>query len=245
MRRHVVLWRLLVSLLLNAGLLVGALGEPASAASLRDPFSREVVRYGDQDTSAYHIDHVYELQYRLKRLGLFTVTPTGYFGSVTKAAVKRFQKRNGLAQTGVVGYQTWRALIKQTVRGRPALPSGCRAAGWHACYDRWWNQVSLYHNGTLLNSWLVRGGSSSLPTRTGHFVVFYRDVDHYSSKYHSPMPYSQFFNGGQALHGSRLMVDPFVGHSHGCVNLYVEDARQLWNLTSATRLHVHVYGTWS
>jgi hypothetical protein len=40
------------------------------------------------------------------------------------------------------------------------------------------------------------------------------------------------------------MVDPYDGHSHGCVNLYIEDARQLWLLTSERRLYVHVYGAW-
>ena len=59
------------------------------------------------------------------------------------------------------------------------------------------------------------------------------------------MPYSQFFSGGQAIHGSRYMMTPFKGHSGGCVNLYTEDARQLWNLTHDRRLHVHVYGAWA
>ncbi len=40
------------------------------------------------------------------------------------------------------------------------------------------------------------------------------------------------------------MMDPFVDHSHGCVNMYIEDAHQLWRLTSQVRLKVHVYGAW-
>jgi lipoprotein-anchoring transpeptidase ErfK/SrfK len=84
-----------------------------------------------------------------------------------------------------------------------------------------------------------------METRTGHFRVFYRNIDHVSSLYNSPMPYSQFFSGGQAFHGSTYMMDPFSGHSHGCVNMYIEDARQLWSLTSNVRLGVHVYGRWS
>jgi hypothetical protein len=221
---------------------------PAGASAhwtLLDPFSREVVRPGAVDADPYHIAHVYELQYRLKRVGLFAPAPTGYFGRITEAGVKAFQERNGLTQSGVVGYATWQRLIQQSVRGRRAVPSGCKATGWHACYDRWWHQVNLYHDGTLLNSWLVRGGGTATRTRKGTFRVYYRDIDHVSSTYHSPMPYSQFFSGGQALHGSRLMMDPYVGHSHGCVNFWTEDARQLWRLTSTRRLWVHVYGKWS
>lgn len=237
---------ILVALATALVLVVQAPAGPANAAawSLSDRFSREVVRPGDTDVSPYHIDHVYDLQYRLRWLGLFNATPTGHYGSITKAAVVKFQKRIGVRATGVVGYRTWRPLIGRTVRGRSAVPGACKSAGWHACYDRSRHQVNLYRSGTLWNSWLVRGGSYSTPTRTGNFRVYYRDIDHYSVRYQAPMPYSQFFSGGQALHGSRLMMDPFVGHSHGCVNFWTEDAAQLWRLTSSHTLYVHVYGAW-
>lgn len=221
-----------------------AAGAPARV-TLRDPFSREVVRPGDVDLDPYHIEHVYEVQYRLKRVGLFDVAPNGHFGPITLAGVKEFQTRNDLPATGIVDHRTWRPLIKQSVRGRAKVPDRCKSRGWHACYDRWWHQVNLYHDGTLLNSWLVRGGGASTPTRVGNFRVYYRDIDHVSTLFDTPMPYAQFFSGGQALHGSRLMMDPYVDHSHGCVNFWAEDARQLWNLTSTKRLGVHVYGRWS
>ena len=232
---------------LAAAFSVVAIAQPPAHAEwdLRDRFSREVVHPGDQDTDPYHIAHVYELQYRLRWLGLFDATPTGYYGDVTKAAVVAFQKEVGVKATGVVGYRTWRPLIRQTVRAREAVPASCKKTGWRACYDRSQHQVNLYRRGELLNSWLVRGGGSDTPTRRGKFVVYWRDIDHVSSLYDAPMPYAQFFSGGQALHGSRLMMDPFVGHSHGCVNFWVEDARQLWNLTHSTKLRVRVYGAWS
>lgn len=217
-----------------------------STWTLKDPFSREVVRPGDRDTDPYHIEHVYEVQYRLRWLGLLSTWPNGFYDRKTEAAVKAFQKRNRLAQTGTVNYATWQPLIKQTIRGRAVVPSQCKTGGWHACYDRRRHQLSLYHDGRMWNSWLVRGGSYYAQTRRGNFTVYWRDIDHVSTIYDSaPMPYSQFFYGGEALHGSRYMVDPFVGHSHGCVNMWVKDARQLWNLTATKRLHVHVYGAWS
>lgn len=239
--RKAVLAALAAILMLALG---GAPADASATWTLKDRFSREVVRPGDQDVDQWHIEHVRELQYRLKWLGLFDATPTGYFGDITEAAVKRFQKRNDLPRTGVVSHETWRPLIKKTVRGRADVPDVCKNRGWHACYDRSRHQVNLYRKGVLRNSWLVRGGAYDTPTRTGNFTVYYRDVDHYSQLYDAPMPYSQFFSGGQALHGSRLMMDPFVGHSHGCVNFWVEDARQLWNLTFDKKLRVHVYGDW-
>ncbi len=228
---------------------LGAVAAPTDAAvsqhSLLAPFSREVVRPGSVDLDPYHIAHVYEVQYRLKWLGLFRAAPNGRFGPLTEWAVKRFQRHQHLPATGVVDQRTWTPLLRQTIRGKRAVPKDCRSKGWHACYDRSRHQVNLYHAGALLNSWLVRGGDYSTPTRTGNFKVYYRDIDHVSTTYgDAPMPYSQFFSGGEALHGSRYMMDPFVGHSHGCVNFWTEDARQLWRLTSTKRLWVHVYGAW-
>src|SRR5690349_9391808 len=82
---------------------------PAHAATrhrLLMPFSREVVHPGAVDVDPYHIAHVYEVQYRLKRAGLFRAAPNGQFGPLTERAVKRFQRRNHLRPTGVVNQQT-------------------------------------------------------------------------------------------------------------------------------------------
>jgi hypothetical protein len=54
-----------------------------------------------------------ELQERLAALGLFSVEPTGYFGSVTKAAVVQFQAAHGIDQVGYVGPATRAALNSQ------------------------------------------------------------------------------------------------------------------------------------
>jgi hypothetical protein len=53
---------------------------------------------------------VRELQVRLKELGYLTATPTGYYGNQTLAAVKKYQKANGLEQLGSVGPGTRAAL---------------------------------------------------------------------------------------------------------------------------------------
>ena len=209
-------------------------------------FARERTRRGDSDAGVYAIEHVRELQYRLRWAKVYNGPVTGVFGNKTRAAVRRYQHREHLKVTGVANEHIWRRLIPQTVRGRTAMPNRCKLKnGRHLCYDRSRHQVTLWKRGTLWNSWLVRGGDYYYQTRTGHFSVFSRDVDHISGLYGSPMPYSQFFSGGQAIHGSAFMIDPFVDHSHGCVNMYIEDARQLWRLTSTKPLKVHVYGGWS
>ncbi len=50
------------------------------------------------------------IQQALKDRGLFNAGVTGYYGEQTQAAVKRFQKQQGISQTGVAGPQTLKAL---------------------------------------------------------------------------------------------------------------------------------------
>ncbi|CAM5256348.1 hypothetical protein GCM10010329_06130 [Streptomyces spiroverticillatus] len=84
----------------------------------------------------------------------------------------------------------------------------------------------------------IRSGIRGLETRVGWHRVYWRHKDHFSTIYDgAPMPYSQFFSGGQALHGT--YGDLFEAGSGGCVNLYVEDAERLWKkLGVGSRLYV-------
>ena len=241
---------LLITALMAVVATVGVSSPPATAAghhhhwNMQQRFAREVTKYGDTDADAYNIHHVYELQHRLTWAKVYDGPVTGHFGPLTRGAVKRFQKKVHLKVTGVANHQTWHELIKRTVRARGLIPHICEKRGWHACYDRKRHQLTLWHNGWIHNSWLGRSGDLGVETRLGNFTVYYRDKDHVSSLYDLPMPYAQFFSGGQALHGSVLMVDPWVDHSHGCINMYIKDARQLWGLTSQVKLYVTVYGAW-
>lgn len=210
-------------------------------------FAREKARYGDRDRSPRSMQHVRELQYRLRWAHAYKGPATGYFGPRTRKAVRRFQHRVDLKRSGVATRATWRKLIKHSIRGRKHIPRACRSNkshGPHLCYNRHNHQVTFWRGGRLWNSWLVRGGSSDHRTRLGNYRVYWKDKNHISSAYDSPMPNSQFFDGGEAFHGSPFMMDPFTGHSHGCVNMYIQDSRQLWKLTRHKQAKVHIRGAW-
>lgn len=51
-------------------------------------------------------DDVYSLQMDLYKLGYMTVKPTGYYGSITKAAVFEMQSEYSLIKDGIAGKQT-------------------------------------------------------------------------------------------------------------------------------------------
>lgn len=57
---------------------------------------------------------VVNIQNRLKTLGYFSGTPTGYYGSATVSAVKKFQKASGLSQDGVCGTTTLNKLFSSS-----------------------------------------------------------------------------------------------------------------------------------
>jgi L,D-transpeptidase-like protein len=89
-------------------------------------------------------------------------------------------------------------------------------------------------------AWLVRNGKPDFgpvpiaygtrrsPTPVGRFAVSWKDRDHTSNIYGTPMPYSVFFApGGIAFHGGDVRTA-----SHGCVHLPMSAARVFFN-----RLH--------
>jgi len=61
---------------------------------------------------------VEDLQRRLKNLGYFSGTATGYFGSQTSDAVRRFQQENRLRATGIADVRTLNALGTTTAQNR-------------------------------------------------------------------------------------------------------------------------------
>ncbi len=209
------------------------------------PFYRAATKPGMRDGGPFAINHVREAQYRLRWAKVYSGSVNGRYGSSTKAAVKRFQAGNCLRATGVLDTPTWAVLIQRTVRNRAAIPKICKSAGWHSCYDRASHQDFLFVNGKMFNVWLVRGGMYSSQTRTGNYAVQARYREKVSTLYHVKMYYFMPHSGGEGQHGSGFMVDPWTGHSHGCINMYIKDAKVLYTLSAGKRLNVTVYGHWS
>lgn len=71
---------------------------------------------------------VSDLQSNLKKLGFFSANVTGYYGDITVAAVRSFQKSNGLGQDGIAGRNTFSAIDRVlTQKGITVARSGDRA----------------------------------------------------------------------------------------------------------------------
>jgi hypothetical protein len=81
----------------------------AVAANTPEP-SWPLVKQGDQGVEVYAVQHL--LQDHGYNLGV-----DGIFGPQTRARVEDFQAQKGLTQDGIVGPQTWGALIVQVAQG--------------------------------------------------------------------------------------------------------------------------------
>ena len=79
--------------------------------------------------------------------------------------------------------------------------------------------------------WKVSTARRGYHTPTGTYRPQRMSRMWYSKKYHnSPMPYSIFFHGGYAIHGTYAVRHLGRPASHGCVRIRPDNARLLFNL---------------
>ena len=74
----------------------------------------------------------------------------------------------------------------------------------------------------------IRTGMAGRRTPDGLYHIWLRNRHQYSYLFHEPMPFSLFFHGDYALHGT--YSDVRRGGSNGCVNLTVADSRKLFGM---------------
>lgn len=91
--------------------------EPAEtpAAESSEAQAPLLIKFGDQS------DDVICLQMRLRDLGYYNYAITGYFGEVTRDAVKAFQKENKLTEDGTVGEATANVLFSNSAVRKPVV----------------------------------------------------------------------------------------------------------------------------
>ncbi|MFD4631556.1 L,D-transpeptidase [Streptomyces sp. NPDC058284] len=146
-------------------------------------------------------------------------------------AIRRLQRRLGIRPAdGRATLRTYRLVVADRVRRDPAARRDCPVRPYRiTCVDLT-RQVLWVQSGRglVFDPVPIRSGRDGLETRKGWQRVYWKSRDHYSTIYHVAMPYAQFFNGGQALHGTRS--DLFSSGSGGCVNLALGDAKRLYDL---------------
>ena len=80
-------------------------------------------------------------------------------------------------------------------------------------------------------TWRISSGRRKYYTPRGTYRPKWLKRMHYSRKYdNAPMPYSIFFRGGYAIHGTNIVSRLGRPASHGCIRLSPSNAATLFNL---------------
>ncbi|MDI9831750.1 L,D-transpeptidase family protein [Streptomyces sp. KAU_LT] len=147
-------------------------------------------------------------------------------------AIRGFQVKHKIKPAiGFAGPVTWATMRLESARKNPNAAGKCPVRAYRvACVDLD-RQIAWVQTGrkVVFQPVSVRSGRKGYGTRTGWHRIYWRHKNHVSTLYNSPMPYAQFFDGGQAFHGVYGSIFTEVG-SMGCVNMRLDDARALWKL---------------
>ncbi|MER5883718.1 L,D-transpeptidase [Streptomyces sp. NPDC001941] len=160
------------------------------------------------------------------------------------AAIRKLQRRLGVRPAdGKATLKTYRLLLVDEARRNPNARKRCPVRRTSVTCVDLGRQILWVQRGAkvVFGPVPMRSGRNGLETRRGWHRVYSRHRTFFSTLYDgAPMPYAQFFSGGQAFHGT--YKDLFTSGSGGCVNLYVKDAARLWK-TIGYGSRVYVWGT--
>lgn len=113
-----------------------------------------------------------------------------------------------------------------------ATPASAQAVVAHI--DLSTQSMDVWVNGWRQYTWQISTARSGYRTPTGSFRPQRMYRRYFSRKYYnSPMPYSIFFHGGYAIHGTNDLKRLGRPASHGCVRLHPRDASTLYSLVNA------------
>jgi peptidoglycan hydrolase-like protein with peptidoglycan-binding domain len=192
------------------------------------PTPMPTLRQGSRGTA------VTDLQRRLAAAGFSPGTADGIFGSLTANAVRNFQRARGLGVDGVVGPQTWGALLGSTpgvpVSGTDqwVLPAAALAAG-DAQYIRYDSPPAWAGNPGNCTGTFTSGAATLKQYILSNFAGV-TSIGGYSCRPNSATPSETSVHGtGRALD---IMITPVGGKANGAVgdriaNWLVENAQAI------------------
>jgi hypothetical protein len=104
-------------------------------------------------------------------------------------------------------------------------------------------QTMHVESGSGSYTWPVSTARAGYSTPRGSYAPTGLQRMHYSRKYHmSPMPYSIFFRGGYAIHGTYATGALGSPASHGCVRLAPGNAKRLYEIVQSEGGSISITG---
>ncbi len=117
-------------------------------------------------------------------------------------------------------------------------------AGVVVTVDKSAQQLTVEVDGTVRYQWPVSTARWGYRTPNGSYRPQWLARKWFSTKYDgSPMPYSIFFSGGYAIHGSYEIRRLGRPASHGCIRLHPNNAAVLFALVQANMRNTRIVVT--
>ena len=112
-----------------------------------------------------------------------------------------------------------------------------QAASIVARVDKSTQTMTVYHHGEVIGRWKVSTARSGKVTPSGTWSAKSLSRHHRSSRYdNAPMPYSIFYNGHFAIHGTNQVKKLGRPASSGCIRLHPANAAKLFSLVQSEGL---------
>lgn len=97
--------------------------------------------------------------------------------------------------------------------------------------------MTVTHRGRVIHNWKVSTARSGKVTPVGSWTAKWLSRNHRSSRYNNaPMPFSIFYNGHYAVHGTDQISRLGSPASAGCIRLHPDNAAKLFALTQQVGL---------
>jgi peptidoglycan hydrolase-like protein with peptidoglycan-binding domain len=158
------------------------------------------------------------LQHQL-RARHFVVGAPGVYDPQTQQAVLAFRKMAGLVRNEVANSTVFRALAA----GEGTFTVRYPQQGRHVEADLTHQVMALIgSNGVVQRLYPISSGKPSTPTALGNFRVYLKTF----GTNNDGMVDSNYFNGGDAIHGYAEV--PTYAASHGCLRVWIPDAASIY-----------------
>ncbi len=239
----------------------------APTATPRPPITvyTETVKYNRKLAYGSKGEDVQKVQERLMELGYFTYrkTTTGFFKN-TQAAVKAFQKNNGLSETGIVNEQTWNVLFNDpdvaTVHDAPRPSPEPTPVPYSMDVDVNSQVVKVYtydenkDYNVLVRVMICSTGTSKYPSKPGTYTLSGRKARwctfpkwgggtaQYWTKIDENIAFHSIMYVNYNPDNPNMSTFKHLGSraSHGCIRLHTTDARWVYeNITAGTVVTIH------
>lgn len=110
-------------------------------------------------------------------------------------------------------------------------PAASQAATLVATVNISTQTMTVTHRGQVKYRWKVSTARAGKVTPTGAWSAKWLSRNHRSSRYNNaPMPYSIFYSGNYAVHGTNQVSRLGRPASAGCIRLHTENAAVLYRL---------------